>query len=506
MADPWEAFPATATASDPWASFPATKPPRAASSAQSDDRAPTRDSRASTPGVGGQIVSGLMEGATGALGAPIDLTNAFLVAPALKGVNAVFGTNYQPSAEPFGGSAGLRRGLNLAPPSDSAGDQVARRIAQSLGGTAVSAPAMGANTLSQIATALLSSVGGGTAAALSQQALPGNAGAEIAAELIGGLGTGASIAGVTRRAARKTAEGAVPTVQNLESRAGDLFEGARRSGVEANQTQTRQLASDFKTIAQNEGLISPTGRVSEAYPKAREALRLVEDYAQGTMNVPQMQTVRKVLADGAKAPDDSERRMATQMLKAFDDFTSHLSPQLADARKLYSQAMRGEKLETLRELAGSRAGQFSGSGFENALRTEYRQLNNKIIKGQERGWSPEQADAIKRVAEGSGVSNALRNVGRMAPTGPLSFMSTAGIPAAIGTAVGGPMLGATLATGASMAGYGARALAAQRVGRYADIAELLARGGQPTNSIGSSDSVRRGIIQALIGDRLGAPR
>jgi len=195
------------------------------------------------------------------------------------------------------------------------------------------------------------------------------------------------------------------------------------------------------------------------------------------MDVPQMQTVRKVLSSAAKSADDAERRMATLMLQRFDEFTAPLAPQLAEARRLYARAMRGEQLETLRELAESRTGQFSGSGFENALRTEYRQLNNRIIKGKERGWTPEQAEAIKRVAEGTGASNALRNLGRMAPTGPVSFMSAAGLPFGIGTAVGGPVAGAAAATGMSMLGYGARAAASQMGSRNALLAELIARNG-----------------------------
>lgn len=248
-------------------------------------------------------------------------------------------------------------------------------------------------------------------------------------------------------------------------------------GVTANQQQTSQLASDIRGIAQKEGLISPTGRLSEAYPKAREAIKMMDDYGQGSMTIPQMQTVRKVLSDAAGSPDSAEKRMATMMLKKFDDFTAPLSPHLSQARALYSRSMRGKQLETLNDLAGSRAGQFSGSGYENALRTEYRGLDRRITKGKELGWSPEQTEAIRRVARGTKTSNSLRNIGKLAPTGIVSGGLSGGVPFMIGNAMGGPGLGAAAAATSMGSGLLARDLATKMGTKYADLAEALARSG-----------------------------
>lgn len=490
MAGPWEKY-STAPASGPWAKYGAPK----GGGTESTETPPE------SGGFGRQVFSGLLEGATGALGAPVDLANNFLVAPALKGVNAVFGTDFQPSAEPLGGSAGLRKGLSISPASDGKAEQMARRVAQSVGGAAV--PAAGsARSIGQVAAALATGAGGGIGGAVAQQVAPGNMGAEIAGELLGGVGTGAAISGLANRSAQRAAERAVPTVQELEQQAGDKFQDAHRLGVTAGQQQTQGLAGDIRSIASQEGLISPTGRVSEAYPKAREALRLVDDYAQGDMSVPQMQTVRKVLSDAAKSPDDAERRIAVLMLKKFDDFTSPLAPELAQGRSLYTRAMRGEELETLRELAEANRSKYSASGVENALRNEYRALNRKIIKGQERGWSPDQAAAIRRVDEGTGLSNTARNLGKAAPTGPVSFMGSVGVPGLLGTALGGPALGATLATGAALGGYGARSAATAMTMRNAEIAELLARNGGTVVPQSNNELYKR-IAEALFGAQAG---
>lgn len=452
---------------------------------------------AAQDGYGRQALSGILEGATGALGAPVDLMNNFVVSPALKGINKVFGTDLQPSPEPLGGSAGLRRGMAISPETDDTSKQVTRRVAQSIGGAAVPLSASSQN-IAQLLAGLGAATGGGVAGAVTQQVLPGNAGAEIAAELLGGAGAGAAISGLAKRSATRAAEDAVPTVEALKVQARQKFQDAHASGVTATQQQTQQLAADMKDIAQTEGLISPTGRVSEAYPKAKEALRMMEDYAQADMSVPHMQTARKVLADAARSNDDAERRIATLMLKKFDDFTSPLASELKEGRNLYSRAMRGEQLETLRELAEANRSKYSASGVENALRNEYRGLNRRIIKGQERGWSPEQAEAIRRVDEGTVLSNTMRNIGRAAPTGPVSFMSTVGIPGILGNAVGGPAVGAGLATGAALGGYAARGAATSMGLRNADIAELLARNGGPV-APASTDAIRRRVVEALIG-------
>lgn len=455
------------------------------------------DPQPESGGYGSQIFSGLLEGATGALGFPIDAVNNFVVRPAVSGVNAVFGTDYS-ADNPLGGSAGLRQGLAIAPQSDATGEQMARRVSQSVGGALV--PLAGtARTAGQAAAGVGTAIGGGFGGAAAQQLFPGNVGAEIAGELIGGLGTGAAITGMADRAARRAAERSVPSIDELKSQASDLYRAAEARGIVAGPAETQKLADDIADIARRNELITPTGRVSTAYPKAKEALDLMSDYSGHQMNPTQMQVIRETLSDAAKTTQGKESRIATQMLKAFDDFSTPLAPELRQAREVSQRYLRGQQLETLSELAGARAGQFTGSGFENALRTEYRNLDRRIVRGQDRGWSPEQVEAIQRVSRGTPASNAARNVGRMAPTGPVSFMGSVGIPGLLGNAIGGPAVGAAAATGTALGGYAARNLATNMGIRNAEIAELLARGGSLSGV--ANNEVRRRVIEALVGSQ-----
>lgn len=456
---------------------------------------------ADTGGYGSQIMSGLFEGATSALGAPVDLANS-AIGLGLHGVNSIFGTDYQPSAEPLGGSAGLRRGLAIAPPSEEVGPQMARRIAQPVG-SAILPVAGTANSLGQAAAGIVPAAAGGVAAALTDQ-VTDNPYADVAAELIGGGLTAGGMSVMASRSARNAAEQAVPSIDELRGRATGLYEQAEARGVVASPEMTQNLAEGVRRIARENELITPTGRVSGAYPRASEAMNLLDDYSGHSMNPTQMQVIRDTLADARNATQGKERRIAGQMLREFDDFASPLAPELEQARAISQRAFKGSQLDQMRDLAGARAGQFTGSGFENALRTEYRALDRNIVKGREQGWSPAEIQAIQDVSRGTPASNTARNIGRMAPTGPVSFGATVGLPFAIGNTFGGPAVGAAASAGAAGLGYAGRAAATQMGIRNATVAELLARnGGGQISGAGLSPETRE-IVAQLLASRLSA--
>jgi hypothetical protein len=424
-----------------------------------------------------QGLSGINEGIAGVAGAPVDLANTALSMGA-KGINAVAGTKLKTSDKPFLGSDWFKRNV-LAPTigaeSTDPSNRFIRRVGQSVGAAAV--PIAGTvGPSAAAARAFVPAVTGGVGAAVAKDIAPNNPWAEMGGDLLGSLlGGGISLASAKRAAGRKTAA-SVPTIPQLKQQASDMYTLAERNGVKASQQQTTDLYNQISDIAKQEGLISPTGRVSEAYPKAKEALNLAEDYAKGDMTPKQMQTVRKVLSEAAGGNDPSEQRIARQMLQAFDDWTAPLAPELAKARGIARRYISADKLETARELAGADAKKFSGSGFENALRTRYRGLDHQIIKGQEH-FAPDVTDAIRRVTRGTPASNAARQVGKLAPTGVVSGSASIGVPFAIGNAIGGPGLGGALSAATSSAGLASRALATRMGLRAADMAELIARNG-----------------------------
>ena len=441
-----------------------------------------------------QIGSGINEGFAGIAGFPVDTANAAM-GLGLAGANAAFGTDLRASDTPFLGSKWIKDRLDIAPPSQDTGQQMARKVAQSVGASSIPV-GYAAKTLGGLASGLATALGGGVSGAVAEQAFPDSPMMQAAAEMLGSAATGSSIATVANSLARQRAIAAVPSVAELRSQATDLYRQAEQRGIVADPGRTYGLAAKIGDIARNEELITPTGRISTAYPRAAEAMNLLSDYAGYPMNPTQMQVIRDTLADARNSTQGKERRIAEMMLREFDAFTAPLAPELTMARELSHRAFKGADLERMADLADARAGNFTASGKENAVRTEYRQLDRAITKGQERGWSKDEVDAIQKVSRGTSAQNAARNVGRMAPTGPVSFATTAGVPFLIGNAIGGPSVGAALAGAASGIGYGGRAIASGMQKRNVEIAEALARSGGQFK-YGAPDDVINSIIAAL---------
>lgn len=140
-----------------------------------------------------QLASGANEGIAKTLGAPVDLTNNYIVGPAMHGINAIAGTDFQPSQEPLGGSTGLLRSLreigSIKPPTEDPDKQLGRRLSEeavsalltNMGGIAkAEAP------IHETLKALYSGLGSGAGAALADYVAPDNAYAELLGKLLGG--------------------------------------------------------------------------------------------------------------------------------------------------------------------------------------------------------------------------------------------------------------------------------------------------------------------------------
>lgn len=424
-----------------------------------------------------QGLSGANEGLAAVLGAPVDLVTGALNAGA-SGINALAGTNIPSIDRPFLGSEQIKDGLRAigsigAPNSDGSG-QFIRRVGQSAGAAAI--PLGGAaTTLPRLGAQLLAGVGGGVGGATAQAAFPGNPVAELAGEVLAGGASAGGLASASRRHAQRQLNAAVPTVDQLKQQASELYRAAESRGVAANPQQTQQLADNFKGALTDEGRISPTGRISEVYPKAKEAAQLVDDYAGKPMSPTQIQSVRKVISDGLTSQEPAERRLAGVLTESFDNFANPLAPELKDARNIASRYLTAEQLERARELAGARASQFTGSGFENALRTEYRGLDRASIKGN-KFFSEDVNNAIEKVARGTPTSNFLRGIGRLAPTGPVSGMGSI-VPGLGVASLVDPVTGGMVGLGLAGAGAAGRAGATHMGIRAADQAELVARNG-----------------------------
>lgn len=433
-----------------------------------------------------QVTSGGNRGMAALLGTPVDLTNLTL-GGIKNGVNAAFGTDFQTSEKPVLGSEHIREmmGGAIKKPSSDPAKRFVSRVAEEVGASAI--PTLGALAKAQkplqVATqAGTSALASGVGAATAQQVAPDNPTAELIGQLAGGLGAAGISAKLNQTRAQRAIEDAVPTVDDLKENASELYQTASKRGVKAPSSAVKRMSDTFDDILDSEGVT--IGGDVNGYEKLATIQKRIRKAAQdGDMTVAQMQAMRKSIQKAAASADPDEARMGMALMEEWREFVNPMAPEIRQADKLYHRAMKASQLDTLDELADSKTGQFTGSGRENALRTEYRGLERALIKGKQKGYSPEELAAISRVSRGTPVSNTMSAIGRLKPTGPMSAATSVGLPGILGTMIGGPMLGVGLAAGTSTAGHVGRRAAEALAQRHTEMANLLVRNGAPIEQV-----------------------
>lgn len=123
---------------------------------------------------------------------------------------------------------------------------------------------------------------------------------------------------------------------------------------------------------------------------------------------------------------------------------------------------------------------FTQSGEENSLTMQLRNLAKN--PKQMRLFTADEQKAIEEAAKGGNFQNALRFVGKFAPTSVISTSLGGGTGAAIGSMVGGPfgaaVGGAAVPAIGSIAREGATAM---RKNQLETLAELMRSGGKGTD-------------------------
>lgn len=311
--------------------------------------------------------------------------------------------------------------------------------------------------------------------------------AEVAGDVSRPSGLGASVDSVpgtpprTPAAAAKRPAGlgrvseAAPTKEALGEAATAAYKRADESGVVVTPESFGALKSKITDQMERDG-IDPT-----LHPDSTAALKRITD-SDGSLSLQKLETLRRVASDAEGSIKPADQRLAGKMVDEIDDYIDSLTESdvvagdatkakaLKEARGLYSRKMKAEELDRLVERAKLSAPNFSGSGMENALRTEFRSLAKNERKM--RRFTKEEQEAIKQVAKGGTTENIMRMFGKFAPTGAVSSI----ISGTIGAAIGGPA-GAALVPAA---GLGARYAATRLTMRNADRAnEIVRRGPMP---------------------------
>jgi hypothetical protein len=409
--------------------------------------------------VTGAIAGGALAGPAGAIAGSLALPAAELLT---KSLNLALPDKYDiPSP-----TAQVEKGLTkLGFPQ--AETQVERAL--QVGGGALGGVGGQVGALGQLAKTATSPVARGVAQTLSQEpvrqvaaALPVGATSQYVAEETGSplVGMAAGIAAGIPFAMGAKGTLQAPTVQELKGQAGQQYKFAEDVGAVFKKNSYNQFANKLESTLAKEGLDKTL------QPRVFAALERIKDTKGGNVSLENMEILRRIGQAAGSSADASERRLASIMVDNLDDFVETAQPgqlakgsseavsALTDARELWKRAKKTEILDDLVASAELRAdANFSQSGMENALRRKLVTLADNPKKL--RAFTKEEQSAIKVAAKGGPIQNALRLVGKLAPTGIVSGGGSVGLGYLAGGpigAVGLPIVGGVARKGAEQLG------------------------------------------------------
>lgn len=295
----------------------------------------------------------------------------------------------------------------------------------------------------------------------------------------GGVGIANKADDAVRAAAglAKDATTAAPTVSQLRELADSAYRAADDAGLVISEGSFQSFANRIASITRNAGIDR------DIHPKATAAVRRITEAAESgqPIKLQDFEILRRVVGGARGATDRGERKIGQMIAAEMDSYLARLgrsdvvagnpraaSEALNRARHAWTRISKSELVQEAIEKAGVRAGQFTGSGFENALRTQFRQIamNSKRM----RGFTQAEQSAIKKVAMGGPIDNAMRMLGKLAPTGVVS----AGFGGGAGYALGGP----AGAVAVPAVGTAARHIATKMTQKNVEnLIELVRRGG-----------------------------
>jgi hypothetical protein len=306
------------------------------------------------------------------------------------------------------------------------------------------------------------------------QTLP-PAAADLFASLSAAPGMVRGGVGALERTLPKAVEQApVPTKELLKQQATAAYKrsediGAVVSAPKFDEFKTK-LASDMEK----------SGIDSTLHPDATAALKRITSES-GPVTLEKLETLRRIAQDAEKSIKPADANKAGDMVDAIDEMADGLKAgdlvsgtpdavsALHEARDYWKRSRKADDLDELMRRAELSAPNFSASGMENAVRTEFRALAKN--KRRFRQFSAEEQDAISKVAKGGPLQNTLRMIGKAAPTGIVS----AGLGTGLGAALGGPVGAALVPAVGAASRYGASRMTLAN----ARAANELVRRGQP---------------------------
>lgn len=387
-----------------------------------------------TGALAGQAIAGAPGALIGSMALPIgDVINQ-LVNLAASGVEKITGAELGRLGMPSQIASQAMANIGLAEPSSTA-ERIIEGSTGALTSTSAQLP-----KLAQIAKEAEGMVSRGVAEQMAQApraqlaaTVPAQAAGQIATEVTGSplagmiasMGAGAPF-GVS--VARK------PTVtkEQMTSRIADEYSKVNKSGILIKTDAFNQNMDEITKDLRQQGF-SPTN------PRFSGISNMIEEITTNTMpkDVVELKAIRNQITASADPKDADAYRLMKVVRDKFDDYLLNLpEDQLIkgqkggldawkSARNLFAKEKKAEIFDDILTNAPISKGAFSQSGMENYLYNELKKIARN--KNTMAIFNKSEQEAIRKAAEGSGLQNALKFIGRFAPTGNIPLLSTLGV-------------------------------------------------------------------------------
>lgn len=280
----------------------------------------------------------------------------------------------------------------------------------------------------------------------------------------------------------RAASAATPTATDMAEQARTLYKTAEDMGVAIKPQSFSDAMDSLLTKLQAAG-INP-----KQQPKSFETFRILLKARDAgdrglRINLKDVEQLRQIAGAVLKDQDANERRVSHMIVDGIDDFMGNLKGSditglnsgsarqavdlIRNARELWSRKSKAEILQKAFERATNRtSANYTSAGMQTALRQEFKAIaqNDRAM----RRFNKAERAAIMKVVRGGKLENALRFIGKFAPTGYLTGAGT------VGVGLANPAVGAAGAAGT----LAARHAAARMAIKNARNADLIVRSGQ----------------------------
>ncbi len=271
--------------------------------------------------------------------------------------------------------------------------------------------------------------------------------------------------------AKKAVTEAAPSIDQLKTRANQLYTELDQSGVKVKP----QVFDRF--VESLESSVRKAGFDADLHPDSAAALRRLNKDKGTPKNFTELNTLRQIASDAAGSLKPKDARIGRMILNKIDQGIDSLADaagkQSKSARQLWRRAKVSESIAGMIENAG-----LAASGLENGLRIEARKILKSVKK--KRGFTRQELKLIDELEKGSGAANAAKFLGKF---GVSEGKATSMLGAAIGGTIGNQLGGIPGALAALGLGQIAKKTAQRLTSGKAKFADQLVRAGGDAREI-----------------------